>query len=952
MSSGVVDGSVFDALHPEVRSALAERGFEEPTAPQRVAVEPIADGEHTLVVAPTGSGKTETAMLPVLSSIVEGRAERARGADEATPSTPFGISALYVTPLRALNRDMRERLEWWGETLDVEVDVRHGDTTRYRRRQQATDPPDVLVTTPETLQAMLTGSRLREALADVAHVVVDEVHELAADKRGAQLTVGLERLHALAGAFQRVGLSATVGDPEEVGRFLTGDRGCAVRTVAAGSNIDVSVTRPEVTAEDERLAAELATDAETASHVRAIRDLVRANESTLVFVNTRQTAEAMGARVTALDLPVGVHHGSLSKAARVEVEDRFKRGEIDGLLCTSSMELGIDVGRVDHVVQFGSPRQVTRLLQRVGRAGHRENQQSRGTIVTRGPDDTLEAVTIARRAREGEVEPAQIHEGSLDVVANQVPGMVMEREAIGAMRAYEMVTRAYPFADLERGQFKAVLRELAGNRVVWLEEGRDRIEATGSTRTYVYGNLSMIPDEETYDVEDVAGGGRVGTLDERFVRNFAEPGATFVQRGQMWRVVTVEDDDEVVRVNPVEDPAGEVPSWVGQEIPVPRAVAQEVGELRGVAAPQLERASAEAVAGDVAGRYPADRGTVADALERLADHVGDHPVPTDDRIVVEGGDGTVVVNAAFGHETNETIGRVLSSLVGQRAGSTVGMEVDPYRIELDLPRGVGPGEVVETLRETEPEHVRSIVELSLKRSEALTFRLAQVATKFGRLEGRPSLSGERLRAALEDTPVHEEAVREVFHEDLAVDAAGELLAAVQSGDVELATTRGRTPVGEGGRSAGQELLAPENADADVVETVRDRLQEDRVRLFCLNCEAWERRTKVRRVPDQPACGDCEATRVAALHPAADEAVRAVQADDKSDEQEKRTRRVYRNASLVQAHGKRAVVALAGRGVGPDTAARIINRHREDDIDFYRDVLAAEREYARTRSFWD
>ncbi len=949
--SGETAESVFDALHPELRAALAERGFESPTAPQRLAVEPIADGEDTLVVAPTGSGKTETAMLPVLSAIVAERADRSPPPGEDEPQTPFGISALYVTPLRALNRDMRERLEWWGETLDVEVDVRHGDTSDYRRRKQATDPPDVLVTTPETLQAMFTGARLREALADVAHVVVDEIHELAAAKRGAQLTVALERLRELAGAFQRVGLSATVGDPEEVGAFLTGGRGCTVHTVEAGADLDVDVVHPEVTAEDERLAAELATDAETASHVRSIRDLVAENESTLIFVNTRQTAEAMGARVKALDLPIGVHHGSLSKEARIAVEDRFKHGAIDGLICTSSMELGIDVGRVDHVVQFGSPRQVTRLLQRVGRAGHREGQRSSGTIVTRGADDTMEAMAIARRAREGEVEPAAIHEGSLDVVANQVPGMVMERDAIEARRAYRIVTGAYPFRDLAEATFKSVLRELAGNRVVWLEEGRDRIEATGGTRSYVYDNLSMIPDEATYDVEDVAGGGRVGTLDERFVRNFAAPGATFVQRGEMWRVVQVEDDDEVVRVSPVEDPAGEVPSWVGQEIPVPRAVAGEVGELRGVAAPQLDHAPPEAVARDLAGRYPTDERTVADALDRLAEHVADHPVPTDDRVVVEGG-GAVVVNAALGHETNETLGRVLSSLVGQRAGATVGMEVDPYRVELDLPRGVGPGDVVETLRETDPGHVRSIVELSLKRSDALTFRLAQVATKFGRLEGSPNLSGDRLRAALEDTPVHDEAVREVFHEDLDVEGAADALRAVQDGDLELVTTRERTPLGQGGRSSGRELLAPENADADVVETVRDRLRADRVRLFCLHCADWQRRTKVRRVPDQPECGECGATRVAALHPAADEAVQAVRADEKDDDQEKRTRRVHRNASLVQAHGKRAVIALRGRGVGPDTAARIINRHREDDLDFYRDVLAKEREYARTRSFWD
>jgi ATP-dependent Lhr-like helicase len=941
----------FETLDPAVRAALSERGFDSPTEPQREALGPIADGEDTLVVAPTGSGKTETAMLPVLSSIVERRGEERENATAG--ATPFGISALYVTPLRALNRDMRERLEWWGDTLDVAIDVRHGDTTDYQRRQQATDPPDVLVTTPETLQAMFTGKRLREALEDVAHVVVDEIHELAVSKRGAQLTVAMERLRALAGPFQRVGLSATVGDPDEVGAFLTGGRGCTVRTVDVGSDVDVSVVRPRVCDEDERLAAELACDASTASHVRAIRGLVARNRSTLIFVNTRQTAEALGSRFKALDLPIGVHHGSLSKEARVDAEERFKAGDLDALLCTSSMELGIDVGRVDHVVQYQSPRQVTRLLQRIGRAGHREGQASAGTIVTTRPDDTLEAMAIARRATAGEVEPAAIHEGSLDVVANQTAGLLLGNGETRAMAAYELVTAAYPYRHLAEAEFQEVLRELAGNRVLWIDEERDVIEPSSGTRNYVYANLSMIPDEETFDVEDVAGGGRVGTLDERFVVNFAEPGETFVQRGEMWRIVEIDEDESTVQVTPVEDPGGEVPSWVGQEIPGPRPVAEEVGELRRAATPQLEAGgSAASVARDLSTRYPVEADAVERALERLADHVeAGHPVPTDRRIVVEGGGG-VVVNACLGHRANETLGRVVSSLLGQRAGSSIGMDASPYRIELDVPSGVRTSDVVDTLRETDPDHVRSIIELSLKRSDALTFRLAQVAAKFGALDRSGGFGANRLRAALEGTPAYDEAVREVFHEDLAVGEASEVLASIRAGELGVEAVGGRTPVGKGGRSSGRELLAPENVDADVVETVRERIRNDRVRLVCLNCREWERRTKVRRVSDQPQCPDCGATRVAALHPAAEEVFAALRTDDPDDDAEKRVRRAYRNASLVQAHGKQAIRAMAARGVGPDTAARIINRHREEEDDFYRDVLAQERQYARTKSFWD
>ncbi|ELY86674.1 DEAD/DEAH box helicase [Natrinema altunense] len=941
----MTDGDVaaFTHLGATVRGALSERGFSRPTAPQRLAIPPLSAGENTLVIAPTGSGKTETAMLPVFDHLVAG------------DGPPEGFGALYITPLRALNRDMRDRLEWWGEYLDLAVDVRHGDTTDYQRSKQAEDPPDVLITTPETVQAMLTGERLREALADVSHVVIDEVHELAASKRGAQLAIALERLRDLAGPIQRIGLSATVGDPGEVGQFLTGGRPCEIREIDVGSNVDVTVREPEVTAEDERLAGELLTEADTASHVRLIRDLVADHESTLIFVNTRQTAEALGSRFKELDLPIGVHHGSLSKEARIDVEDRFKAGEIDGLLCTSSMELGIDVGQVDHVIQYKSPRQVTRLLQRIGRAGHRQDAVSSGTIVTTRPDDTFEALSIARRARDGEVEPAAIHEGSLDVVANQLPAIVQSRGDTPVDEAVETVTRSYPFRNVPEATIREIIGELDRNRILWFDEGEDRIETTGGTWQYVYANLSMIPDEETYEVHDIASGGQIGTLDERFVVNFAQPGAVFIQRGEMWRIAEIDDEEARVKVSPIEDPAGEVPSWIGQEIPVPAAVAGEVGEIRAVAEPQLAAgADAAAVGRELAGRYPADEDTLTEACTQLEAQVeGESPMPTAERLVLERQGRTIVLNAPFGHTANETLGRMLSALLGQRAGSSVGLETDPYRIELEV-----PDVYKRQLEETDPDHVEAIVELGLKRSDALAFRLAQVSAKFGALKrwqskGSGRLSNDRLLSALEDTPMYEEAIREVFHEDLDIERASAVLEGIQSGALEVVTHRGRTPVGLGGRSSGgKELLAPENADASVIQTVKERLQNDRVILLCTHCTEWKVKTPVKRVADQPECPDCGSTRIASLNPWADEVVQAVRSQAKDAEQREMTERAFRAASLVQSHGKQAVIAMAARGVGPHNAAQIINKLREDDAEFYRDILSKEREYARTQSFWD
>jgi ATP-dependent Lhr-like helicase len=944
MSSPEPEGiDAFRHLHPEVRETLSERGFQTPTAPQREAIPPIVSGENALVIAPTGTGKTESAMLPVFSQILEAGPE-------------FGISALLVTPLRSLNRDMRSRLEWWGEVLGLDVQVRHGDTTQYQRGKQADNPPDVLITTPETIQAMLTGSKLRRGMEDINHIIVDEIHELVGAKRGAQLTIALERLQALAGDFQRVGLSATVGSPATVGEFLTGGRGCTVIDCGQMARIDIEVLYPDITDRDEELAQELATDVEIATHVRVMDEIIEANESTLIFVNTRTTAEALGSRFKELGTNLGVHHGSLAKESRISVEESFKEGELDALLCTSSMELGIDVGRIDHVIQYQSPRQVRRLLQRIGRAGHRRDEVSRGTIITSNTDDAVESMVIARKAARGDVESARIHYGSLDTVANQVVGLVMGHGEIPAMRAYDIITGAYPFQAIGEAEFKEIVDELASNRIVYLDREEDSIQKTNGSWQYFYSNLSMIPDEAKYTVKDIASGREIGTLDERFVIDFAEPGEIFIQRGEMWRITEVDREETEIQVSPVEDPTAEAPSWTGQEIPVPYDVAQSVGDTRNRV---VERVAGDGDTHDLEQElheeFPSSPASIRNALDQFEAH--DEVVPTDDRILVEFSGREICVNACFGHKINETLGRLLSALLGQQTGSSIALETDPYRISLEVPRGITGGDVADVLTDTDPDHVEAILELTLKQTDALRFKLAQVATKFGRLKewkdsGQRQFSNRRLLAALEETPAFDEAIREFMHEELSIEEAVEVLERIQADEISIAVVGTRTPIGQGGRSAGGEILSPDDADASVIQTVRDRIQEDRIRLFCVHCQEWERTKPIKRVREQPRCPNCESTMIAALNPWAEEVVRSVKQADKDDSEEKDTRKAYRTASLVQSHGKKAVIALAGRGVGPENAARIINNHRESEDEFYRDILRREREYARTKAFWD
>ncbi|MEM4766458.1 MAG: DEAD/DEAH box helicase, partial [Nitrososphaerota archaeon] len=380
-------------------AALFKERFKHLTEPQREAIPKILAGKNLLLMAPTGTGKTEAALLPILSKLlVEARAP--------------GIKVIYITPLRALNRDLLERIEWWAQRLDLRTAVRHGDTGPRERRIQTLEPPDILITTPETLQVILTGRVLRNHLKGVRWVIVDEIHELATDKRGAQLSVGLERLTRITGRdFQRIGLSATIGDPGTIAEFLVGvGRSCEIVKVPVARSTSITVLYPELEDDDKVLAESIGVYPDVAARLRIIRELVESHNSTLIFTNTRPLAEILTNRFRVWDeqMRIGIHHGSLSKTTRISAEEALKTGKLAGIVCTSSLELGIDVGRIDLVIQYNSPREVTRLIQRVGRSGHGVGRVAKGVVIAIDSDDALEAMVIARRAMLEQLEEPEI----------------------------------------------------------------------------------------------------------------------------------------------------------------------------------------------------------------------------------------------------------------------------------------------------------------------------------------------------------------------------------------------------------------------------------------------------------------------------------------------------------------------------------------------------------------
>ncbi len=938
--------SVFGLLNPRIQDALKKQGFTAPTEPQVKTIPSVLAKEHALLIAPTGSGKTESAVLPVFNSIMQKKEEERRG-----------ISALYITPLRALNRDMLSRLEWWGKELNIKIAVRHGDTTSYERQKQSLKPPDFLVTTPETLQIMLTGKRLRNNLKTVTHVIIDEVHELASSKRGAQLSIALERLVEVCGEFQRLGLSATVGKPDEIARFLAGSNRIArIIEVSLIKKLDFSVVCPRPDTKDIESSKKLMCTPEIASHLRVISDIIAKYKSTLIFVNTREAAEMLGSRFRMLEMPIGVHHGSLSREARIEAENDFKAGIISGLICTSSMELGIDIGDVEHVIQYMSPREVIRVIQRVGRAGHWIGKRSCGTIITISADDAAESCAITRRAMAGKIETIDIHENSTDTLANQTCGMALDFSEISLEDIYSIVKRAYPYRNLKIEMLRDVIKQLNENRLIRFEN--DKVSRKRRNWQYFYENLSMIPDEKRFEIFDIVSGRTVGALDEAFVVNFAEAGAVFIAKGEMWRIIEIITEKNRIKVEPIRDPGGEIPNWVGEEIPVPYEVAQEVGSIRKRFLEKLaEGESAEKLIEDYRNEYPADNNAANEILELIQRQVkAGLAVPTDDTVVIEQEGKTIIINICGGHKVNETLGRMLTSLLAARFGSSVAMEIDPYRIKLELPRVFKAERIKDLLLTTSPEHIEPIIEMTLKNTTLLKWKMVHVARKFGALSrdvDYERISMKKLLEVFEHTPMYDEAVREIFHDKLDIMRARDVLSALQSGSLRI-VTQPSSPIGEAGFPGRRELMAPERADSSIIMALKSRIMSDHVILFCLNCKKWKANRIVNNVPQVPECPLCNSRLIAALKPWEEEEIKLVKKPDreKTEEERKRTARVYKNANLVLSQGKTAAIALASRGIGPETASRVIRKLREDEEEFYRDILIAERNYAKTKRFWE
>jgi ATP-dependent Lhr-like helicase len=774
--------------------------FSEPTAAQAQAWPAIASGEHVLISAPTGSGKTLAAFLWAIDRLASQPARSPDGgAGEDGRARRIGL--VYVSPLKALSYDIDRNLRapLRGIGAELKVAVRTGDTPQRERQAMLREPPDILITTPESLYLMLTG-RAQELFA------------------GAHLALTLERLAQAAGREpQRIGLSATQKPLEEIGRFLVGPRrSCRIVDTGVRKELDLEIRVPvdSMVEPDATPAPELdplvgGTEATRRSIWPAIYpellELIQAHRSTIVFVNNRRAAERLALRLNELaEREIArAHHGSLAREERLVVEEMLKAGELPCLVATSSLELGIDMGAVDLVIQVESPKSVARGLQRIGRAGHSVGDVSRGRIFPKFRADLLECAVVAKRMRGAEIETTVVPHNALDVLAQQIVAIAAaapEERPVPVDELYALITRTYSYGELGRTQLENVLDMLDGRypssefselrpRIVW-DRVRGTLRARPGARQLAVTNAGTIPDRGLYSVT-LPDGRRVGELDEEMVYE-ARPGQTFLLGASTWRIEEIGRDRVIV--TPAPGLPGAVPFWKGDGVGRPKELGEAIGAF--------SRWAVEQTPSDLKGAYDLDERAANNLLDFLREQQeATRVVPSDRAIVVERfrdeiGDWRLCVLSPFGGRVHAAWGLALSA----RIRDQIGLESDAIwsddGIIVHLPDAEEPPGA--DLVMLEPDEVEDAVVAELSASALFGARFRENAARAlliprARPGRRTPLWQQRLKAQslLEvarkygEFPIILETYRECLRDVLDVPGLVELLTALHRREISL-----------------------------------------------------------------------------------------------------------------------------------------------------------------------
>ena len=877
--------------------------FREPSPPQVASWPKIAEGENTLILAPTGSGKTLASFLWCINDLFR---MGSQGVLEES------IYVLYISPLKALNNDIQKNLveplqgiqrharEAGMEVPEVRSAVRTGDTTQRERARMARHPPHILITTPESLFIILSTAKFREALRTIRYVIVDEIHAMSDNKRGVHLSLSLERLAHLvqsrdpmdssgndkigAEAFVRIGLSATQKPLDRIAGFLAGldgsgfPRPCAIVDVGARKNLDVKVVSPVDNLSEAHY------DAIWGSMYDKMLSMVRSHETTLVFANSRYKTERTALRLNELSaddqVAVGSHHGSMSKEVRLEMENRLKQGDLDALVATSSLELGIDVGSIDLVCQIQSPKSVSKGMQRVGRAGHLLNATSKGRMLVTDRDDLVESAVLVKAITEGEVDTTRVPMNCLDVLAQHVVGAVAA-EPWNAEALYTLCRQSYCYGDLSRVAYERVLDMLSANdrldmerppypKITW-DKVNQVLYPERSARLIAFRSSGTIPDIEDYEVYLEKRKTRVGKLDEGFGERL-HVGDVFVLGSSSWRVLGFRRNR--VLVEDVYGLAPTIPYWGGDRDSRTYDLGVLVGQFRREmqdreAGPELEdwlqrSYCVDADGAQAIGEYFWEQRSVTEDL------------PSDRRVLVERfrdelGVQRIILHSSFGIRVHDAWAMSLSQAIEERFGFCPQTATVDDGILVTIPAESG-AELDDPLGLVTVDNLDELMHRALADSPVFSSRFRHNAVRsfmvLREYRGKRTpvwLQGLRASALLEACrsdlthPLMVETYRECTHEAVDVPDLRSVLQRMADGDIEVATIESAIP----SPFAHSLLLLGQYGDMGSIPT-----RERRSRLMHLHRELLKQildEETLRNLLDSAAVTDVE-TRLQHTHP--------------------------------------------------------------------------------------
>jgi len=953
-------------IDKEFARVLRSLGYVKPTTIQCLAIPRIlGTSKNVLISAPTGTGKTEAALIPILYIV------------KRTYRNIKPIAILYVTPLRALNRDITQRISRLASSFGLTVDLWHGDTPSSRRRHIIHSPPHILVTTPESLSIILTRSELRKHLTNLLFVVIDEAQEVYESERGTELAILILRIKRLTASNPRIILiSSPIHNPRELVEFLTSSKDAVIVEGEHAKEYDVRVDTLDPSTEIRTLSDALYC---LPKLVRILKSVEQVEKQVLVFVNTRVAAEELG-HILAKKLGIEgslVHHGSLSKELRESVEDLFKRGILRHLVATSSLELGIDVGGIDLVIQVMSPRQAIRLIQRVGRAGHREQEVSRGIVLVPPMiSEVLEATVIAKKVLNRELERQRLHANALDVLAHQIIGLCLEG-LCNPTDIYNFITRATPYKHLSRELFDEVLKLLHEANLIKLNG--ERIEVTRAGEIY-HKTTTMIVDTKKYIAKSIIDHRVIATLDDEFIVTCQE-GDVIVLGGRLWRIASIDYDREEIFLEPLELSAAEskIPRWVGENIPVSYEVSQECCSL----IEKLCGCNDDLCIESILAEYP-----VTDSVKRLIlSNIKQvcKVFPKHDRITIEIVDTTpqyILIYACLGTKGSEALAILLSTLMKRELGIQASYKAHQIATVIVPSRKLGKDELaglLSHLLKLSPDQLKDLLIQGLSEIPLFKLYLVRVAKKFGLISRDVSLREVyKLAEAYRNVkPLVYEAMRELLVEKLDLTALNEFLQRLRSSrKIVVYTTKRPSALAREILS----LITPLGTyDAlpshTIIELVKKRILNKTTYFLCLNCLyrwshqlnylvtkyiATDRAIDLATVTIScPACGSRLIAAFSSMEDR-DDAYRILlklrRGQTLSPDDQKALQRIKKCAEVVMNYGLAAVIALQGTGVGPDSARRILSRLLEKssriDLDeLVRAVLEQERKFLSTRQYW-